>query len=126
MGKVSDHFKTMFKEMLIKMDDQIAALEKQIVENKLITGQVLIEVKAVFAETLAKLVSNTPMGGSLTLREVEIKAPGRLGNGHWYEHPIKEKLDFKNPITTVFHISNSPSHCRFYFGSKNGDIGKID
>jgi hypothetical protein len=92
----------------------------------LITGQVLIEVKAVFAETLAKLVSNTPMGGSLTLREVEVKAPGRIGNGNWYEHPVKEKLDFKNPITTVFHISNSPSHCRFYFGSKNGDIGKIE
>ncbi len=125
MGKVSDHFKTMFKDMLVKMDDQIAILEKQIVDNKLITGQILIQVKALFAESLAKLISNTPLGGKLTLKEIEVKAPGRVGDGNWYEHPPKDKLDFKNPINKVFHISSSPSHCRFYFGNKNGDVGVI-
>ena len=42
----------------------------------------------------------------LVLREVEVKT-SEAGIGPVYEHPAKDKLDFNNPIDTIYrHTSN--------------------
>ncbi len=42
--------------------------------------------------------------------------------GPAYEHPVKEKLDFRNPINTIYNCDKNS----VYFGSKNGELTKIN
>ena len=62
----------------------------------------------------------------LVLREVEVKTPARTGDGYAYEHPSKDKIDFENPITTIHHIAPNSNNWRFFFESKNGEVGLVD
>ena len=79
----------------------------------MITSQILIQIKAIFLESLAKLVGTPqakpenalPQPTKLVFREIEVKTPYRAGTGPAYEHPAKEKLDFNNPIDTVYHFN---------------------
>lgn len=56
------------------------------------------------------------------MREVEVKTPGHIPTGEKYEHPSKANLDYKNPITTIYHNAGVN---RLYFGSKDGSAGVI-
>jgi len=58
----------------------------------------------------------------LVLREVEVKTPGQAGTGGKYDHPVKEKLDYANPIEKIFYCEEYPY---IYFGSKNGELTPI-
>ena len=44
------------KETVKVLSVQIAALEKELAENKALVGLILIEIKATFAKSLAKFV----------------------------------------------------------------------
>ena len=59
---------------------------------------------------------------SLVLREVEVKTPGHAGTGPKYEHPLKQDIDFQNPIDRIINDNDNP---RCKFGSRNGDVTDI-
>jgi hypothetical protein len=54
---------------------------------------------------------------------VFVETPDYAGLGDTYEHPPKSQLDYNNPITTIYHIDSS--RARLYFGTKDGQVGKI-
>lgn len=89
----------------------------------------MIQIKAVFLETLAKLMG-TPQPQielakilkSLVLREVEVLTPSKAGTGSVYEHPVKANIDYNNPITTIY--KDTEGYWRFNFGCKNGEVGE--
>ena len=103
-------------------------MENELAESRLLTSKVLLKIKGIFLEALAKMMG-TPqvspgkqlIATKLVLREVEVKTPGNAGTGGKFEHPTKDKIDFNNPIVKVFCGGNY----YFNFGSKNGDTTQI-
>lgn len=59
----------------------------------------------------------------LKFREVFVETPDYAGLGDTYEHPPRSQLDYNNPVTTIYHIDSS--RARLYFGTKDGQVGKI-
>ena len=59
---------------------------------------------------------------SLVLREVEVKTPGHAPTGPKYEHPLKQSIDYQNPIDRIIN-NNYDCYCKF--GSRNGDVTDI-
>lgn len=86
----------------------------------------LIEVKVLFASSLAKiqfspkLLNAEPqkhLPTELKTREVLIPTPGRAGTGGAFTHPAK--LDYGNPIRAIFMAPN----VRFNFETQDGVYG---
>lgn len=50
-----------------------------------------------------------------------MRTPGHVPSGPAYEHPQRDKIDFNNPINTIFTHADGYA----YFGSKNGEATKI-
>ncbi len=71
---------------------------------------------------LSKQENQLPILKKLVLREVEVKTPSKIPLGPAYEHPVKEKLDFENPINTIYTCDDG----KVYFGSKGGELTKIN
>ena len=93
------------EDTIKQLSTEIAALEKQVAENHKLTDLVLIEIKAVFARSLAKVQAtqdsnqqHKSLDKQTKLREVKIPTT-YAGIGSTYIHPAKP--DFNNPITAV-------------------------
>ncbi len=83
----------------------------------------LIEVQLIFKNALAKLVSSPETPTVLKplethTREVLIKT-SHPGTGNDVVHPTK--IDFENPISAIYHLSNSNASLKF--ATEDGVIG---
>ena len=56
LGKYKDSCENPLKEAVKVFSVKIAALEKELADNKALVGLILIEIKATFAKSLAKFV----------------------------------------------------------------------
>ena len=83
----------------------------------------LIEVKLVFKNALAKLISDPEIPTiakplQTHTREVLIKTSND-GTGNDYLHPAK--IDYENPIAAIYNSTNSKA--RLKFATQDGAIG---
>ena len=119
----------MTKDTVKQLSAEIAALFKQDEENHKLADLVLIEIKAVFAGSLAKIKTTQdiaqqplPIYKQTKLREVKIPTTEQ-GKGNTYAHPAKP--DFYNPITTVLDYTKnfSGKGCNT-FETADGKVGE--
>ena len=75
-------------------------------DNHKIADLVLIQIKALYASTLAKIqlapdVTNSQKDLSLVTRDVLIPTVGMAGEGDVFQHP--QKIEFNNTIQAIHH-----------------------
>lgn len=118
LAKFKPEGEGVFKESLKFLTTKISQLEIQLEGNKKLASLILIEIKVVFANALAKLVGTPVQSLCLNTREVKV-VTNMPGTGDDYQHPTL--LDFENPIDSVYHVSSNS--CYLKFGTKDGVIG---
>lgn len=110
------------------MSKKIALLEQEVATNNKIADLVLIEIKALFAKSIAK-IQFSPEVTQITpqqhlvpveqfkLREVIVPTSDHAPTGVNYAHPVK--LEYNNPITAIFVDADKN---RVKFETKDGVI----
>ena len=93
LGKSQCNIDNTFQTIIRQTEERIAVLEKELEQNRLLTSKILLQIKGIFLEALAKLVPT-----KLVLREVQVKTSSHAGTGGVFEHPAKDKIDYRNPI----------------------------
>ena len=110
--------------MIQKLSSKIEVLEKEIEKNKKNAGLVLIQIKALFATEIAKLVNGDQTYYAykkleLVTRDVVITTPSYKNDGDDLIHPIKP--EYENPLSAI-HGKENWAH--FKFETKNGSISQ--
>lgn len=112
------------EDTIKQLSAEIAALEKQVAENHKLADLVLIEIKAVFARSLAKIQAtqdiaqqHLPVNKQTKLREVKIPTTEQ-GTGSTYAFPAKP--DFNSPIIAILDYTQGGNT----FETADGKVGE--
>ena len=92
MGKFEGEVGAHLKSFIVELNKKISALEKEVENNNQIADLVLIQIKALFASSLAKIqfspeVAAAQSNLSLITRDVLIPTKSNAGNGDAFLHP---------------------------------------
>jgi hypothetical protein len=126
LDKFKGDFEVDIQAVADKINQKIAALKAEVAQNDKIADLVLIEIKALFAASLAKIqfspqVTQIEPNQKLALvtktREILIATPGRAGEGPKYQHP--QQFDYNNPLSAIHKTSD----VYFLFETQDGVSG---